>query len=552
MCHERSARHGRKGGENKQDADNKGDELPELFINETNLPATAKELARLIAGLRDFVFNGTIPARIAIDDDCMPRAVETAPESVCVHGHEVCRPMRLKREKGRPKKAEVKMAEPAQKLVPCTLPMSVARLYLYGLHGQWGLKTLHGITTAPILEDNGNIRIAEGFDDNTGLYCYKIPAVTVPSNPTKDEATAALYRLRYFFRTFPYTDAERLLDPDLGVEIVDLRKAPGMDESTSLVAVMTAVCRQSLVLTPGYLVRAAAMSGAGTGKGLLVAAICILSSGAAPTAFTAGHDKEEFDKRLSSALIEQRPCVFLDNYNNAELHSAILASALTQSPAMVRRMGQSSMTPLYTRTFIVVTGNGVTVAEDQVRRWLITEFDARTENPENRKFDPGFLDTVRGARTDLLTDALTIWRWGRQNNIAQGKPLGSYEVWSQWCRDPILALGGRDPVDRNAETKAADPLRQRMIDIFEAWWAHHGDILIKANDLHADVLGLIDFKAKSNDIGELTVNRQWVAGYLRSKIGARVGGFLLSQVKDTSRTRPVAFYKLQQTKEPIP
>ena len=59
MCHERSARHGRKGGENKQDADNKGDELPELFINETNLPATAKELARLIAGLRDFVFNGT-------------------------------------------------------------------------------------------------------------------------------------------------------------------------------------------------------------------------------------------------------------------------------------------------------------------------------------------------------------------------------------------------------------------------------------------------------------------------------------------------------------
>ena len=94
-----------KVGKNKQDADNKvGDELHELFINETNLPATAKELARLIAGLRDFVFNGTTPARIAIDGDCMPRAIEAAPESVCVHGHEVCRPMRLKRDKGRPKK----------------------------------------------------------------------------------------------------------------------------------------------------------------------------------------------------------------------------------------------------------------------------------------------------------------------------------------------------------------------------------------------------------------------------------------------------------------
>jgi hypothetical protein len=213
-------------------------------------------------------------------------------------------------------------------------------------------------------------------------------------------------------------------------------------------------------------------------------------------------------------------------------------------------MGQSNMTPLYTRTFIVVTGNGVTIAEDQVRRWLITEFDAHTENPENRKFNPGFLDTVHAARTSLLTNALTIWRWGRQNKIAQGKPLGSYEIWSQWCRDPILALGGRDPVDRNTETKAADPMRQRMIDIFEAWWAHHGNILIKANDLHADVLELIDTKAKRNDIGELTVNRQWVTGYLQSKIGTRVGGFFLSQVKDTSRTRPISFYKLQETKEP--
>ena len=94
-------------------------------------------------------------------------------------------------------------------------------------------------------------------------------------------------------------------------------------------------------------------------------------------------------------------------------------------------------------------------------------------------------------------------------------------------------------------------MRQRIIDVFEAWWAHHGDILIKANDLHPDVLELIDTKAKRKD-GEISINRQWVAGYLRAKIGTRVGGFLLSQVKDTSRTRPIAFYKLQQTKEPMP
>jgi hypothetical protein len=65
------------------------------------------------------------------------------------------------------------------------------------------------------------------------------------------------------------------------------------------------------------------------------------------------------------------------------------------------------------------------------------------------------------------------------------------------------------------------------------------------------VLELIDFKAKRKDTGELTVNRQWVTGYLRTKIGARVGGFVLTQVKDKTKTRPIAYYKLQPTKEPI-
>jgi putative DNA primase/helicase len=435
----------------------------------------------------------------------------------------------------------------ALKKVPCTLPMSVARLYLYGLQGQWGLKTLHGITTAPVLKNDGTIRVGVGFDDETGLYCHQIPNVAVPEKPTEDDARTALHHLRYFFRTFPYTDADRLRDNDL--DVVDLSKPPAMDESTFLVALMTAVCRQSLELAPGYLVRAAEISGAGTGKGLIVAAVCIVSSGARPTAFTAGHDKEEMDKRLSAALIEQRPSVFLDNYNNAELKSDVLASALTQNPAMVRRMGQTKMTPLYTRTFIAITGNGVKVAEDMARRLLITDFDAHTENPENRKFAPGFLDTVAKSRVDLLTHALTIWRWGRQNKIKAGRPLGSYELWARWCRDPLLALGCRDPIDRLAETKAVDPMRMRLVEIFEAWSAHHGDILIKANDLHTDVLELIDFKAKRKDTGELIVNRQWIASYLRSKVGARVGGFVLQQIKDPGQRRPIAYYKLQKTTE---
>jgi hypothetical protein len=44
-----------------------------------------------------------------------------------------------------------------------------------------------------------------------------------------------------------------------------------------------------------------------------------------------------------------------------------------------------------------------------------------------------------GRRAGLISDAVTIWRWGRQNRgaLTPGRPLGSYEIWCQWARDPL-------------------------------------------------------------------------------------------------------------------
>jgi hypothetical protein len=110
------------------------------------------------------------------------------------------------------------------------------------------------------------------------------------------------------------------------------------------------------------------------------------------------------------------------------------------------------MVKLHTRTLVAINGNGVHIAEDMARRIIKTEYDAKVEDPELRPFEPGFLNTVYKERATLLGHALTIWRFGRQNagQLRKGKPLGSYEVWGQWCRDPLLTLGTRDPVDRLA------------------------------------------------------------------------------------------------------
>jgi hypothetical protein len=307
---------------------------------------------------------------------------------------------------------------------------------------------------------------------------------------------------------------------------------------------MTAVCRASLLLAPGILATAPAFSGAGTGKGLATKAICIIASGAPPSAFTAGHDAEELDKRLTAALVEARPAIFLDNYNGKNLTSDILASALTENPCEVRPMGHTAMVRLHTRTLVAMTGNAVQIAEDMVRRVICVYFDAKVENPELRPFKPGFLDTVHEERAALLTHVLTIWRWGRQNAslLAHGKPLGSYEEWAQWCRDPLTNLGAKDPVDRLAAIKAADPKRKRILGVLEAWHAAHKSDLVLAKELDQTVIEVIDEKAGVRD-GKFHYNRQFVAGWLQP--GTRLGGYVLTTEPSGPESKPVNKYKVE-------
>jgi hypothetical protein len=263
--------------------------LPELLIDGSNLTRTAKQLAAMFAQHRRFLFNGSQPIQVVHEDDEMPRAVTVTTDTVRVFAHEICTPIRIIRDKK------------GVRATPTTLTRDIASIYLHGLVGHWGLKPFAGITTAPILADDGSFRTGAGYDEATGLWCHQIPAVDVPQRPTRAQAKASLDALRRFFRTFAFADAEMIRDNTLGVDVIDPKANIGLDESTFLTSLMTAVCRSSLILAPGILATAPAFSGAGTGKGLATKAICIVASGAPPSAFTAGHDAEELDKRLAAS-----------------------------------------------------------------------------------------------------------------------------------------------------------------------------------------------------------------------------------------------------------
>jgi hypothetical protein len=402
--------------------------------------------------------------------------------------------------------------------VAITLPVSVAQMLLD--LGEWGLPALAGVTTAPLLAPDGRILARAGYDRERAMWCEPVPNLTVPDRPARSEAETALLLLRSTFRTFPFAGSPMVQCGE--IMVVDTSRPPSAAESAFLAALLTACCRPSLWQAPGLLVTAPEVSGAGSGKGLLVRAICQIAFGCPPSAFTPGHDQHELDKRLVAALIEAAPAVFLDNLNSMALRSNTLASVLTERPAHVRIMARSEMVPLNCAAFIAVTGNGLSVSEDLARRFLEVLLDPQCEDPEARPFSPGFLTDIRARRTVLLAAALTVWRWGRQNaeTLTRGLPLGSFEDWSQWVRDPLLTLECQDPVERLRAAKANDPRRRRVAELFETWWEHHRDHPLAAAKLAQPVLALIDPQGRG---------RQYVSSRLQQMDGTRAAGFVLSR-----------------------
>ena len=124
-------------------------------------------------------------------------------------------------------------------------------------------------------------------------------------------------------------------------------------------------------------------------------------------------------------------------------------------------------------------------------------------------------------RKELLAALLTIWRWGRiATGIKAGRPLGSFEQWTKWVRDPLLDLGCQDPAERVSEAKLRDGQRQETADLFEVWWKKHGDRPIAASKLHDDVKQAADPQKRG---------RQHLASKLANLTGTRLAGWVLTR-----------------------
>ena len=483
--------------------------LPTLLVNDADLPTTARTLRDRLAE-KEVLFERGTPIKLVQNQTTgIPRVVPLTRNRVVIEAHDVCRPV---------------VRDANGDLKPVTVPSTVADLYL-SLNGEWNLRTLFGITTSPILNADGTIICREGYDSVSKLWCSRIPTLQLIENPTLADAEAALTKLRATFCTFPFADSIRRMDTSQNVEVVDLSQPPGLDESAFITSLLTAVCRSSLVRAPGFIVRAPAFSGSGTGKGMLVRAISLIAFGLTPTPFTVGESRAELDKRINAALLEAEQVIFVDNVNGQALKSDLVSQLLTEGPVIyARKLGSTKMLPLPCSAFFAVTGNNLTVSEDLVRRFFVTELDARCENPEQRDFRQNFLDEIARRRAELLSSAVTLWRWGRQNAqmLRRGRSLGSFEQWGEWCRDPLLTLGARDPVDRIAAIKSDDLDRLARQELFAVWHQEHSDHPIAVKDLAKSVCQVIDPQNRG---------RQYRSSYLKGLVNTQIGEFVLTKQK---------------------
>jgi hypothetical protein len=506
------------------------DQKPRLLIENCNPDRT-------VTALRDIHADGSalydrgVPVRFALNQQQRGTVVQTVtPDSLVLLTHNVCRPYVLKT-----------APDGAVLEVDARLPRVFAVMYL-DWHGEWRLPPLNGIASAPLLQEDGAICSTAGYDPASGMWCENVPDLSglIPDQPTKQDAAAALRLIRDAFKTFCFADSDMIDDAGSGVAVIDTTKPPAWDESAFLIALMTAVCRPSLPLAPAVLVRAAPMSGAGAGKGLLARCMSIIAFGREPHAVTGGSSSEELDKRIAAELMEGGPVLFLDNLNNTAVKSDLLASTITERPTRVRLLGRSQMVPLNTSAFVILTGNGLTVAEDLARRFMIVELDPRTEDPEARCFTTDIRTEVIARRPELLAALLTIWRWGRQTpGMLPGRTLGSFEQWCRWVRDPLIGLGCQDPAERISEAKERDGRRQVIADLFRIWWEHHRDLPVAVRQLDDNITQLLDPQGRG---------RQYLASQLEKLSGTRLAGFVLTRQASSGKWG-AATYALKKTDE---
>ena len=312
------------------------------------------------------------------------------------------------------------------------------------------LPVLSGLARQPYFRPDGTICMQPGYDQATGMFgAFEDGEFDVPTKPTRAEAEAALADLKGLLVEFPF--------------------AGEMDEAAALSALLTATIRPTLIQAPMFHVRA---HSAGSGKSHLCAVFSLFATPKKSSPMSFPSDDEECRKLLLAECLRGPAVIEFDNLTSDLIPHKSLCTALTSEQLSGRILGVSKTASVSTRVLFLSSGNNVGPVRDMARRTVTISLDPSVEMPATRTFSrPDLLLEVQAMRGQLVSAALTVIRaWiatGRP--MTECKPLVGFNDWSDFCRQPLLWLGCKDPVASVFEALAEDPDRETLGSLQAAW-----------------------------------------------------------------------------------
>lgn len=338
-------------------------------------------------------------------------------------------------------------------LVPKNPPKDVAKIVL-AREGYWQFRKITGVITTPTLRPDGTILAEPGYDARTGLLLLKPPKLpTIPERPTRDDAMQALRTLGGLLDDFPFVD--------------------GASTSVALSALITPVVRGALSVAPMHAVSAPV---AGSGKSYIVDLASAIASGERTPVQTPGGTEQEFEKRLTSALLAGQAIISIDNVNG-ELGGDFLCQMIDRPLVAVRPLGGSTIVKIESRASSFATGNNIRMVGDMTRRVILCSLDPNMERPETRTFNSNPFDMVLADRGKYIAAALTIARAYKVADYPQMlNPLASFEDWSRVVRSALVWLSCADPCETMNRARADDPVSASLGSLLATWHDVMGEI----------------------------------------------------------------------------
>ena len=159
--------------------------------------------------------------------------------------------------------------------------------------GSWSFPPLESVVTAPTLRPDGSLLEVPGYDQDTGLYLVSngIAYPEVRLRPTLDDARSAIGTLHMVFADFLWAASHYF--------------------SAVLAAVLSLAGRYAIRGNiPLYAVRSTVR---GSGKSLLVDAICLSATGRPAPRWPQVFEEDEERKRLMTLALDGDVCTHIDN-----------------------------------------------------------------------------------------------------------------------------------------------------------------------------------------------------------------------------------------------